>query len=1015
MAIFQKSAAATVSIDYGHNPAYDKAGPMTVVGWVSSGFTFDTNQQILFAKTDGPFAGNGEFWVAYASDGVGSGTNIEFVAPAWSSSPGWWAGDAPTLFDSKWHHWGVTYNYTSASDVPHLFWDGHDQGVMTNVGSTPSGSVGSSAAHLRVGNSGQLDQAIQAFGEAHVAKWNCVLSSVEMQLLAAGADPRTIRPQNLVFYSPLDNPTDPAQGIAQLGAPTIAANTWGVAAGPAMLAAQDPAIDHAIANVGPTPVSKTLTAEWNVGDLPTPVSKTLTAEWNVVARVSATSTEKWNVQVTVPPGGAVVQLIAPKDELSFTLLSKVSEHTALANLLARTLENFDGVATDGTGTFASNTAVASGIPVGVGDGSVAAGQYAFSAACSCDDGYTFRFGGGHDGSGDGSFLGFDPEVAAAIINGGGDGGVWQLLRASARYIDAFDHTPADASYTVTAASPAPTALHQDYYPVTNKDGQVMPLVGHSYYGIQAAPGTRRLALSNGFRYSLNGQPAICAPFAYDVDADELIGPISVTDSTGGLDPNGLYGFAQRDQSLEGPAPIAFGADGTLYAIIGQTFGWGLLKYSDFFNSSVTADAAPNTTDTIFQQALDPGTQRAGLVIPDPSGNGDEMMFVHGQTGTGDNDAHFVVMTGLKNITTPGTHFQTYSGTAVTTDGVANCCPTWDPVRGVIWMTDGAHTYKITPSATLTAWTIELVTTTGDTPPTATSSNPPSLKYVPANDALIHVFQAQVRVLKPDGWSPPTPPTTSISTTGTLEWDLLNTINASRTLEWALRNAVSETETFRWNLQQLANRSADLRWNLRQLAARASDLRWDLRQFVSHSETLEWDLLNLGQVSRTFSLLWNLRQQVAQTQTAQWAVLNGVARPVDLRWNLQQLAARNLDARWDMAGKVIAPSTLLWNVRNTIIKPGTLEWNVFNQAIQSRTLKWDMTGRLTRQLTAEWGLGGRISSNVQMKWNVLQRLILMRTLAWSINDHVDLDLLPAILINVPFDGFDIVVPFDDWEI
>lgn len=181
-------------------------------------------------------------------------------------------------------------------------------------------------------------------------------------------------------------------------------------------------------------------------------------------------------------------------------------------------------------------------------------------------------------------------------------------------------------------------------------------------------------------------------------------------------------------------------------------------------TSPTTSPVQNDVTGIYQQVNDVfGVQTDAIVIPDPANASDYIIFSHGRTSAGGfNDANFVVGTGLKAVATAGLHFQSYFSGTVTTNGANFLHYAYDSNRRVIWATDGNNLFKITPSTLLTSWTIAQVTAfTGDVPPapsTLESVQPskvvPCLQYVAAQDCLIHIQYADVRIYKPSGWSPP---------------------------------------------------------------------------------------------------------------------------------------------------------------------------------------------------------------------------------------------------------------------
>lgn len=458
-------------------------------------------------------------------------------------------------------------------------------------------------------------------------------------------------------------------------------------------------------------------------------------------------------------------LMAGKADNSYTLLTVSGEITSMANGLPRTLDDFDPGGHTAPVTWTSDSAVNQTVMAGVSTINTPS-MWAFGACGIAYDGYSLYMGGGHDGSGDGTFYELDAQLAAANINGGGSGIPWGVKVPSGRYLDAFTNVqPAWSSQpTIT---PTPTALNQSYYITTNKNGRNMPAVGHAYHGTKAMPGTRIFLFSSFGVFDASGQPSLGAPWNYDATNDILIGPLTVTDNTTGFGPDVVYGYAQANNAEGGPTPVCISpSDSTVYSIAGNSspaFGNFVVKYTDPLTSSIAQTVAPNPTTPVFDQNSYSFVRTDGVIIPDPADPLDEVMFIHGVSTTGYDDTKFLLATGLKGHATPAFVVGTYATGSVTTNGKEFISPCYDTKRGIIVFTDGDHLYTVTPNASISGWTIAAVTgSTGDTPPAPSTLQPanatsvvPAVAYLPNDDVYLHVQFAEVRAYRPPGWSPPT--------------------------------------------------------------------------------------------------------------------------------------------------------------------------------------------------------------------------------------------------------------------
>lgn len=735
-------------------------------------------------------------------------------------------------------------------------------------------------------------------------------------------------------------------------------------------------------------------------------------------------------------------------ENSYLLVSAPGEETTMANAQPRTLIEYDGKATDGTGTWTSDNAVAQDIMAGVGLNTTRA-MWAFSGAGIAYDGYCFSFGGGHAASGQGGFYEFDAELAAANINGGGTGIAWNLKVPSGRWLDQFTE-PEPAWSSQPPASPQPTGPNQEYYVTTNKQGRNMPAVGHSYHGLKAIPGTRTFLLSNFGVYSSNGQPAIGKPWAYDAETDTIIGPLTPTDNTGGLGPEIIYGYGQYQGAEGGPTPVCISQDGTVYSPASNSspaFGNFVVKYTNPLTAAITQEAAGPFDARSFSYV-----RSDGVIIPDPADPLDEVMFIHGAAaGGGYDDTQFLLITGLKGHATPSFSVQSYASGAVTTAGGLFLSPCHDTKRDVIVFTDGANLFQVTPNASKTAWTIAQITgSTGNLPPSGESLAPgngttvvPALQYLADVDLYLHVQSAEVRVYKPLNWAPPrqtarvrstynfsgkkiifevTPDaSTDITNVGVGLDDgtgLLTSKNdgiiwygdgsvsyngaagaytaAPFAVSDSLAVAFDDTAKLVWFRKGAGN------WNNDAGADPAAGLGGFSYSAITLPVYLVASLFSAGDAltanfgatafnnaapSGFLSPNASLNPKVSALSTLQWNLRQTVALPGTVEWNVRVAVAQALTAKWNSRALVSSTETLKWALRQAIAEAITAQWNVRQLAVGTDTLQWKVRQLATSSDTFLWNLRQAIMASTTFDWNVIERIASSSTLEWNLIERI----------------------------
>ncbi len=116
----------------------------------------------------------------------------------WSGALGAWG--APWPATGVWVHWVVTYDGSSTSNLPGMYYNGISQTVSTI---TPvSGTLSTNTDSYWIGNRGNGDRGWDGM-LAECAIWDRILNPVEIRLLAGGWDPLLFR-AGLIEHVSLD-------------------------------------------------------------------------------------------------------------------------------------------------------------------------------------------------------------------------------------------------------------------------------------------------------------------------------------------------------------------------------------------------------------------------------------------------------------------------------------------------------------------------------------------------------------------------------------------------------------------------------------------------------------------------------------------------------------------------------------------------------------------------------------------------------------------------------------------
>jgi hypothetical protein len=412
--------------------------------------------------------------------------------------------------------------------------------------------------------------------------------------------------------------------------------------------------------------------------------------------------------------------------------------------LARTLGNYDGKATNGTGTWVDNAGV-NGDPMGgVGPLAVVTSWPFCSPAINDGNGKCSFIGGGHAQSGDSSLFGFDSEAAAASLLSGGSGGTWSLRVKGARYLDAFTDTVPVWSFQT---NPTPTGTHQNYWATTNADGVQMWASIHSYQGMMHVPGTNKILVSGKYAWDAQASGQMGAMWVYDDSTDAVQGPYHPVTGTGISYLDGFMG--QIGDLGEWPCCVSL-FDRNVYAWNGDQ-----ANHSAF----MAIHRSPEDPSTCTQ--VDPNLGSNGtalpaagtgmIVCPDvwKSTGGTALLYQHRANGLGDTRYYVVRDCVDKDFVGASASLGTYTRSA-TTQGSAFAYA-FDPLRRCIYVSDNTNLFRVVPGANdTTGWTIDKITlsTSSDSGafPTAAGGTIPRLAYVPSADALVMVQESIVSVV-----------------------------------------------------------------------------------------------------------------------------------------------------------------------------------------------------------------------------------------------------------------------------
>ena len=217
MARFFAGGTTTDNIHIANQAAITGTIPLSISFW----FTIALDATLRRAISKSSNANSNDPYEIFASSVISPSTNVfQFNAPSWNVTAGSWQCPCPT--DGAWHHFLLTYAYSSISDNPLIYIDGVSQTVSVFV--APAGTLGTDTAELYIGNCNFPSHVFNrtwAGNLAEVAIWQAILTSGNASSLAAGTiDPRYI--PGLVGYWPLcgNSPESDLSGNNNIGVVT---------------------------------------------------------------------------------------------------------------------------------------------------------------------------------------------------------------------------------------------------------------------------------------------------------------------------------------------------------------------------------------------------------------------------------------------------------------------------------------------------------------------------------------------------------------------------------------------------------------------------------------------------------------------------------------------------------------------------------------------------------------------------------------------------------------------------
>lgn len=502
-------------------------------------------------------------------------------------------------------------------------------------------------------------------------------------------------------------------------------------------------------------------------------------------------------------GGGVNQvqlLVNSMPHNSWKLVSTGTDGGFAAAMIPHTLTNFS------IDAWATNLALQAGGPSGIGaSNGPPGGAWAFSAPdINPVTGKGVMFGGGHSDSGDGTVYSIDLAAGAALINSSTGAASWIALVPGTRWRLGSDPIPSNnfegtdstktatfgaSSTTVTlnaasnggnisisdggvhfAAGTIITAgagttsltitpatlsagtniavrLGPRYLSDTNVNGTAMPPAVHSYKALHYFPGTNIFTLGGFGPFNDNSGPCFGAGYTVNDTTGAVVGPLVYSGTEPVQFTGNCLGYSGQDNGLEGIAIDDL--SGNIFTMHKNTFSFDLFKWTNPQNSSLTPIVVTDQTEQVVDACCSDA-----VIFPDPAAPTTQRAFFQHITNTGTNE--FLLVQNIDG--TAGAQkvlLHQYSGTLPVALAVGNTevALTYDSLRGTIAMVNGCsqHIFEITPSATLTAWTVSDISaaSTGAVPAFGpSSSSVPGFEYLAAWDIYGLICDGQYWIYRP---------------------------------------------------------------------------------------------------------------------------------------------------------------------------------------------------------------------------------------------------------------------------
>lgn len=184
-------AANVQYLEVADSSALDITGAITLSAWFKSTGSYASNRGIVSKFLQ---AGNQRSYVfVITGDGI-----IRFVVSTDGTAQAGNVVSGSTVVGTNWRHGAAILNPSVRQEV---FLDGNSESAKTT---SVAASIYNSSSNVRIGNQFS-DFEINSFdGDiAEVGIWNTALTADEIKSLSAGMTCDKVRPQSLVFYSPL--------------------------------------------------------------------------------------------------------------------------------------------------------------------------------------------------------------------------------------------------------------------------------------------------------------------------------------------------------------------------------------------------------------------------------------------------------------------------------------------------------------------------------------------------------------------------------------------------------------------------------------------------------------------------------------------------------------------------------------------------------------------------------------------------------------------------------------------